>query len=216
MFVKPLFFSHQATVCCLMKSLRITKPLVRAMWRAYVEIKQEHIRPLQKECVTPHSCLVTHDEALKSTFRYSGVDQALIPLEEHKLKRIKNHIPPFEIDIEKVASKEDLDACFLDPRLRIVMTSALGMEQIEEMNKPKPSTIEGYIQSHSCSNLSWLPDSDSLTSKSFLGHRCPAVSGMSGSFMKLECGGKLGLFVDQGHRGEGESSKEAWEKVQKR
>ena len=137
----------------------------------------------------PHNCLVTSDEALKSSFRYSGVDQALIPLEEHKLHRIKNQIPPFEIDIEKIASKEDLDECFLDPRLRVVMTSFLAMEQIEEMNKPKPSTIEGYIQSHSCSNLSWLSDPSSVTSKSFLGHRCPSVYGMSGSFMKLECGG---------------------------
>ena len=31
--------------------------------------------------------------------------------------------------------------------------------------------------------------------------------------MKLECGGKSGLFVNEGDRGEGQASKEIWEKA---
>ena len=180
----------------------------------YVQIEQKHIRPLQKKCLPGHNCLVTPDRALKDTSTYSGVDQALIPLFSHHIKRKKGYIPPYEIDIEKVAGKKELDQCFRNPDLRVVMTSALNKEHIKKMKKPEPQITENYIQSHSCSRLSWYYIAKNISSKSYLGHRCPTLDGLSGSFMKLKCGGKTGLFVHRGHRW-GVVSDEIWDKVLK-
>ena len=160
----------------------------------YVQIEQKHIRPLQKKCLPGHNCLVAPDRALKDNVTHSGVDQALIPLFSHNLKRQKGYIPPYEIDIEKVADKKELDQCFRTD-LRVVMTSALSKKHIKKMKKPEPQITEDYIQSHSCSRLSWHYTAGNISSKSYLGHRCPTLGGMSGSFMKLKCEGKTGFFV---------------------
>ena len=177
---------------------------------AYVKIEQQHIRPLQKKCLPGHNCLVTPDRVSK--YAYTGLDLALVPLFSHNIKRKKGYIPPYEIDIEKVADEKELDQCLRNPDLRVVMTSALNKKHIKKMRKPEPQITENYIQSHSCSRLNWRYAEKRYISKSYLGHRCPTVDGLSGSFMKLECGGKTGLFVYRGHSGGG-VSKEIWLKA---
>ena len=158
------------------------------------EIDREYIMSLQEKCVTRYNCLVPDNTSLT-------MDQALVPLKT--IHGVNYYIPDIDIDIDKVAGEEDLDVCLLNPHLKVVITSALEDGNIEKMNKPRPITTNDYIQSHSCSNLRWVQKSKGpikgiAFTKSYLEHRCPIVDGMSGSFMKLECGDKLGLFVNGG------------------
>ena len=56
---------------------------------------------------------------------------------------------------------------------------------------------EDYIKLDTCDNLNWaLKGSESI--KDVLGHRCPTLSGMSGSFLFVSCKDKTGLFTHQG------------------
>ncbi len=139
------------------------------------------------------------DYVLEDEFRYSGVDQALIPMELRY--RRKGKIPAFEIDIEKIASKKDLDSCFKNPLVQVSVTSVLTNPHLEKMKKDKPKVLKDYIQSHTCNQLSWIKiRKDEGVLKRRLGHRCPALHGMSGSFMNLECNNKRDLFVYRGQR----------------
>ncbi len=117
-----------------------------------------------------------------------------------KRYRKKGNIPAFEIDIERVANKEDLDSCFKDPYLQARITSVLTKSHLKKMKKNELKAIKDYIQSHTCHNLSWMKirRNEGVIKRS-LGHRCPGLYGMSGSFMNFECHNKKALFVHKGH-----------------
>ena len=63
---------------------------------------------------------------------------------------------------------------------------------------------EDHIRADRCSDLSWLTKTKSNI-KSLIGHRCPLLKGMSGSFFSLSCGNKQALFVYRGQSFEGAS-----------
>ncbi len=174
-------------------------------YKGTFRIPRKKISSLQEKCLKPHNCLVSPDYVLEDEFHHSGVDQALIPMPIRYRK--KGNIPVFEIDIDKVANKEDLDSCFKDPYLQARITSVLTKPHLKKMKKNEPKTRKDYIQSHTCHNLSWMKiRRNEGVIKRRLGHRCPTLDDISGSFINLKCHNKKALFVHEGQRVVGTSN----------
>ena len=130
------------------------------------------------------------------------MDQALIPL-----KNIKANIPSVKIDLNSLVSKDDLSEC-LNGKHQATMVSYLMFDHLDKIGKPefKTDKHEDYIKAHTCNDLSLLPKTKSSI-KQMIGHRCPSLKGMSGSFLKLSCKtqNKTALLVHQGSSFQGAS-----------
>ena len=164
-----------------------------------LEFPTSNIYPLQKQCLTSQkqNCLVTPQEILddgKVKLPYLGVDQALIPISPDGVERMG-----LEVDLDKIAKKEELGECFEEGK-EATVTSYLSGEHITAMDLDKPPNDIDYIKGDTCKDLIWLKGKREAF-KETLGHRCPTLPGMSGSFLTIDsCNNKRGLFVHRDSR----------------
>ena len=137
-----------------------------------------------------------------SDLGYTGVDQVLIPLTNFNEDYAEGELRGYEVDIDKVSTKEELQGCFNGTPATI--TTSLREDHLKNndglyegpIKGSVTSDIKDLIRKDTCSNLSWKTGS----TKSNIAHDCPALGGLSGSLMTLNCKGKKGIFVHRGSR----------------
>ena len=105
------------------------------------------------------------------------MDQALIPITNYG-----SNLPRIRVDLNSLLKKDELTQCF-QKNHEATVVSYLTEEHLSKIGKGHLNTGEDkdHIRADRCSDLSWFPK-DRDTIKQFIGHRCPTLKGMSGSF----------------------------------
>ena len=168
-----------------------------------LKVKKQALQTLQTKCVrsqdhpTQENCLLTPQHILNDDNKldFSGVDQALIPITNYG-----SNLPRIRVDLNSLLKKDELTQCF-QKNHEATVVSYLTEEHLSKIGKGHLNTGEDkdHIRADRCSDLSWFPKHRN-TIKPTIGHRCPSLDGMSGSFLQLSCKDKIALFI---HRGSG-------------
>ena len=165
-------------------------------------ITPQEIQDLQGRCLDTanKNCLVTPETMINaSNLGYTGVDQALVPLTNFNEEYAIGTISGYEVDIDQVATKDDLEGCF-DGTREAIITTSLGEYHLSSKGGPirgrVPNNTRDLIRKDTCKNLSW----EKGRTKDYINHDCPALVGLSGSLLTLSCNNKKGLFVHQTQR----------------
>ena len=175
-------------------------------------IEKQVFKSLQTKCVrsqdhpTQENCLLTPQHILNddNKTKFGGVDQALIPITNYG-----SNLPRIRVDLNSLLKKDELTQCF-QKNHEATVVSYLTEEHLSKIGKGHLNTGEDkdHIRADRCSDLSWLTKTKSNI-KSLIGHRCPSLEGMSGSFFRVSCGNKQALFIHRGSRLVGASSDSA-------
>ena len=175
---------------------------------SFYKVKNQTLKSLQTKCVrsqdhpTQENCLLTPQHILNDDKKldFGGVDQALIPITNYG-----SNLPRIRVDLNSLLKKDELTQCF-NKKHEATVVSYLTEEHLSKIGKGHLNTGEDkdHIRADRCSDLSWLTKTKSNI-KSLIGHRCPTLKGMSGSFFSLSCGNKQALFVYQGQSFKGAS-----------
>ena len=121
----------------------------------------------------------------------SEFDVALIPLRNFH----GGSIPGYEVDLDKIANKEELGKCFQEKQEAVIsaLLTPTNFTRISGISQAQPR--KEHIRKDTCRNLSWDEVISERDAETLITHDCPTANGFSGSLLTLSCEGKQGLFI---------------------